>query len=199
MIKRITDLSLVLAFFPAWFPLFLLIALVVRWRLGGPVLFRQKRAGRGGRIFVLRKFRTMREAYGSDGTPLPDDQRLTAFGAMLRSTSLDELPSLFNILGGSLSLVGPRPLLVDYLPLYSPREARRHEVPPGLTGWAQINGRNALTWREKFDLDVWYVEHRTWLLDLRILVLTLAKVLRRDGIAAPGEATMARFTGSENS
>jgi lipopolysaccharide/colanic/teichoic acid biosynthesis glycosyltransferase len=177
-------------------PILLGVALLVRIKLGGPVLFRQQRPGLHGKPFMMMKFRTMIDAFDRDGQPLPDAQRLTPFGCWLRASSLDELPELINILRGDMSLVGPRPLLMRYLPLYSPEQARRHEVRPGLTGWAQINGRNALTWDEKFALDLWYVEHRSFLLDLRILWQTALKVVRREGISSAGEATMPPFTGS---
>jgi lipopolysaccharide/colanic/teichoic acid biosynthesis glycosyltransferase len=177
-------------------PLLLLLFLLVRLRLGSPVLFVQVRPGLHGTPFRIYKFRTMRDATDASGRPLPDKDRLTPFGAWLRSTSLDELPELINVLRGDMSLVGPRPLLMDYLPLYSPEQRRRHEVRPGITGWAQVNGRNALSWQQKFELDVWYVDHRSLLLDLRILALTVASVLRRENISASGEATMPRFTGS---
>jgi lipopolysaccharide/colanic/teichoic acid biosynthesis glycosyltransferase len=172
------------------------LALLIRSRLGSPVLFSQVRPGLDGRPFLMHKFRSMTDGRGPDGALLPDAQRRTAFGRFLRASSLDELPGLLNVLWGDMSLVGPRPLLMEYLPLYTARQARRHEVRPGLTGWAQVNGRNALSWEEKFELDVWYVEHRSLRLDLRILALTVSKVLRRDGISAPGEATMERFRGS---
>lgn len=174
----------------------LVLAVLVRRRLGGPVLFRQVRPGLGGRPFEMVKFRTMTSERGPDGALLPDAQRLTDFGRFLRATSLDELPEIWNVLKGDMSFVGPRPLLVEYLPLYSAREARRHEVRPGITGWAQVNGRNALSWQEKFELDVWYVDHRSLGLDLRILWTTARKVFVREGISAAGEATMPRFTGS---
>ena len=177
-------------------PLLLTIALVVRLRLGGPVLFRQQRPGLHGRPFQLVKFRTMTQRRDAFGVLLPDAQRLTPVGQWLRRSSLDELPELLNILRGEMAFVGPRPLLMEYLPLYSPEQARRHDVRPGLTGWAQVQGRNALSWEEKFRLDVWYVDHRSLGLDLRILWLTLATVIRRDGISAAGEATMTPFTGS---
>jgi lipopolysaccharide/colanic/teichoic acid biosynthesis glycosyltransferase len=176
-------------------PLLLGVALLVRWRLGRPVLFVQERPGLHGRPFRLVKFRTMTDARGPDGTLLPDAARLPRFGRMLRATSLDELPELWNVLRGDMSLVGPRPLLMDYLPLYSPEQARRHEVRPGLTGWAAVNGRNATSWEERFRLDVWYVDHRSFRLDLKILALTLVKVVRREGISAAGEATMPPFRG----
>ena len=171
------------------------IAGLVRMQMGAPVLFRQVRPGRQGDLFEMIKFRTMRDAVDDRGQPLPDAQRLTGFGRFLRASSLDELPELWNVLKGDMSLVGPRPLLPEYLPLYSPHQARRHEVRPGITGWAQVNGRNALSWEEKFALDVWYVDNRSFLLDLKILWTTAARVIRRDGISAEGEATMARFTG----
>ena len=178
-------------------PLILILALLVRSRLGSPVLFRQKRPGLHGDAFHMVKFRTMIDAWGDDGTLLPDEERLPPFGRWLRSTSLDELPELWNVLRGDMSLVGPRPLLMDYLPRYSPWQARRHETRPGVTGWAQVNGRNALSWPEKFNLDVWYVDNRSFWLDLRILFLTVLSVLRRDGISAAGEATMPGFQGNE--
>ena len=171
----------------------LLIALAVRLVMGKPVLFVQKRPGLHGRPFGLVKFRTMREALDADGRPLADAQRLTGLGRFLRSTSLDELPELWNVLKGEMSLVGPRPLLTEYLPLYTPEQMRRHEVRPGITGWAQVNGRNALSWEDKFRLDVWYVDHRSFRLDLRILWLTLVMVCRREGITAQGHASMPRF------
>lgn len=177
-------------------PLFFFLAWMVRRHLGSPVLFRQVRPGRHGLPFCMVKFRTMRDAVDFDGQPLSDAERMTPFGQFLRSTSLDELPELWNVLKGDMSLVGPRPLLMEYLPLYTPEQARRHEVRPGITGWAQVNGRNAISWEKKFELDVWYVEHRSLLLDLKILYLTVKKVLVRDGISAEGEATMSKFTGS---
>ena len=173
------------------------LAWLVRVRLGSPVLFRQERPGMHGQPFQMVKFRTMTDARDLDGQLLPDADRLTAFGRFLRSSSLDELPGFWNVLKGDMSLVGPRPLLMEYLPLYSPEQARRHEVRPGITGWAQINGRNALSWDEKFKLDVWYVDNRSLWLDIKILWLTVRKVLVRDGISAAGEATMPRFVGSQ--
>lgn len=176
-----------------------LLALIwqVRRKLGSPVFFRQTRPGRHGRPFQMVKFRTMTDAKGPDGRLLPDAERLTPFGRFLRSTSLDELPELFNVLKGDMSLVGPRPLLMEYLPLYTPEQSRRHEVHPGITGWAQVNGRNALGWEEKFKLDLWYVDHCSLWLDIKILWLTVRKVLVREGISADGEATMSKFTGSK--
>ena len=177
-------------------PLFILLMWMVRRGLGAPIFFRQMRPGLNGRPFEVIKFRSMTDACGADGQLLSDAQRLTPFGRFLRASSMDELPELWNVLKGEMSLVGPRPLLVEYLPLYSVEEARRHEVRPGITGWAQVNGRNALSWEEKFKLDVWYVDNRTLWLDIKILWLTVRKVLVRDGISAAGEATMPRFTGS---
>lgn len=194
-LKRTLDVVLTLAAVPVLLPVIVAVALAVRWSLGSPVLYAQRRPGLAGRPFMLLKFRTMREATDATGRPLPDAERLGAFGRRLRSTSLDELPELWNVLRGEMSLVGPRPLLMEYLPLYTPEQARRHEVRPGLTGWAQVNGRNALSWEEKFRLDVWYVEHRSVWLDVRILGKTVLNVLRRDGISAAGDATMQRFEG----
>lgn len=175
----------------------LLLACLIRYKLGRPILFHQARPGLHGQPFDMIKFRTMTDARGADGEPLPDRDRLTSFGNFLRATSLDELPELWNVLTGDMSLVGPRPLLMEYLPLYAPEQARRHEVRPGITGWAQVNGRNALTWEEKFRLDVWYVDHRSIRLDLKILWLTVRKVLSREGVNATGEATMQKFTGGK--
>ena len=175
----------------------LILSWQVRRKLGSPVFFRQARPGLHGRSFQMIKFRTMTDARGPDGVLLPDAVRLTSFGRFLRSTSLDELPELWNVLRGDMSLVGPRPLLMEYLPLYSSEQSRRHEVRPGITGWAQVNGRNELSWDEKFKLDVWYVENRSLWLDIKILWLTIRKVLLREGISAAGEATMTKFTGSK--
>ena len=185
--KRFLDLLLVLLAAPLWLPLLLLVAVAVRTGLGSPVFFTQERAGRGGRPFRILKFRTMRNGPGTDA------ERLTRFGRFLRASSLDEIPELLLVLAGRMSLVGPRPLPTAYLPRYSPEQARRHEVLPGITGWAQVNGRNLLDWDEKFRLDVWYVDHRSLALDLRILFLTVATVLRHTGISAAGEATMSEF------
>lgn len=176
-------------------PLLAVIALLVRVRMGTPVLFRQTRPGRGGRPFVMTKFRTMTDRRGADGELLPDADRLTALGKWLRRTSVDELPELLNVVQGDMSLVGPRPLLVEYLPLYSDEQARRHEVRPGITGWAQVNGRNAVTWDEKFALDVWYVDHRSTRLDIEILAKTVTQVFSGHGVSAPGHATMEPFRG----
>ncbi|MBP6505924.1 MAG: sugar transferase [Opitutaceae bacterium] len=192
-LKRIFDFIVVVLTMPLWLPLLLGVALLVWANLGRPVFFRQRRPGLRGEIFELIKFRTMRNAADEDGRLLPDSERLTAFGRWLRASSLDELPELLNILGGEMSLVGPRPLLVEYLPRYSKRQARRHEVPPGLTGLAQVRGRNTLTWEEKFDWDVRYIETRTLQMDCGILFETVVKVFRREGISAQGEATMPEF------
>lgn len=194
--KRLLDFtSALLGLVLLALPLLVLMALV-RTKLGSPVFFRQTRPGLQGRPFEMVKFRTMTDECGPDGVLLPDAERLTPFGRFLRATSLDELPELWNVLRGDMSLVGPRPLLMEYLPLYTPEQARRHEVRPGVTGWAQVNGRNALSWEEKFALDVWYVDHQSLALDVRILWLTARKVLAREGISAAGEATMGKFTGS---
>lgn len=176
-------------------PLFLALGLLVARCLGSPVFFRQKRPGRDGRIFEILKFRTMTDARGPDGRLLPDAERLPPFGRFLRSTSLDELPELWNVFWGDMSLVGPRPLLVEYLSRYSQEQARRHAVRPGVTGWAQINGRNAVSWQERLKMDVWYVDHVSFWLDLKILFLTIWKTIKREGISAPGTATMPVFQG----
>lgn len=195
--KRLFDLIVAVVLLVLLCIPLLLLAVVIRLRLGSPVLFRQVRPGLHGRPFTMVKFRTMTDGRGPDGALLPDAQRLASFGRMLRSTSLDELPELWNVLRGEMSLVGPRPLLMEYLPLYTSEQARRHEVRPGITGWAQVNGRNALSWEDRFNLDVWYVDHRTFWLDLRILWLTVRKVLVREGISAQGEVTMSKFTGGK--
>lgn len=194
--KRAMDLAVAGAMIGLGAPVMLALAAAIRWRLGSPVLFRQQRPGRGGQIFTIYKFRTMTDARDADGKLRADSQRLTKFGALLRSTSLDELPELWNVLRGDMSLVGPRPLLIEYLERYSPRQARRHEVRPGITGWAQINGRNALSWPERFEHDVWYVDNLSLALDVRILICTISKIVLREGIAQPGHATMEKFTGS---
>jgi len=195
-IKRAFDVAAAAVGLVVLSPVLAGVALAVRLRLGAPVLFRQERPGLHGRPFTMLKFRTMTDARDAAGRLLPDAERLTPLGRLLRSTSLDELPELWNVLRGDMSLVGPRPLLVRYLDRYTPEQARRHEVRPGLTGWAQVNGRNALTWEEKFALDVWYVDHASLALDLKILLLTLRRVLAREGISAAGEATMPEFTGT---
>lgn len=196
MMKRIVDIVGAFTGIVVFAPVMAVVALVVWFDMGRPVLFRQVRPGRNGKLFEMYKFRSMRDLMDADGRPLADFERLTAVGRSLRATSLDELPELWNVLVGDMSLVGPRPLLVQYLPLYTKEQARRHEVRPGLTGWAQINGRNALTWEEKFDLDVWYVDNRNLLIDFRILAQTVLQVLRRTGINAEGTATMPLFTGT---
>lgn len=179
-------------------PIIAIVAWKISKNLGSPVLFRQTRPGLHGKPFEMVKFRTMKDATDAQGNSLPDAERMTPFGNKLRSSSLDELPELWNVLKGEMSLVGPRPLLMQYLPLYSPEQARRHEVRPGVTGWAQINGRNAISWEEKFKLDVWYVDNRSFGLDIKILLLTVKKVFIKEGISAEGEATMSKFTGSKN-
>jgi len=179
-------------------PVLVIVAWQIRRKLGTPVLFRQIRPGKDGKPFEMIKFRTMRDAKDAVGNSLPDADRITSLGQFLRSTSLDELPELWNVLKGDMSLVGPRPLLMEYLPLYSKEQYRRHEVRPGVTGWAQVNGRNAISWEEKFKLDVWYVDNQSLWLDMKILFLTVKKVLVKDGISADGEVTMSRFTGTSN-
>jgi lipopolysaccharide/colanic/teichoic acid biosynthesis glycosyltransferase len=195
--KRLLDIVLSLASLVVLAVPMLVIALLVRFKLGSPVLFRQSRPGLHGKPFDLVKFRTMTDRRDAQGALLPDKERLPRFGQRLRSSSLDELPELWNVLRGEMSLVGPRPLLHEYLPLYTPEQARRHDVLPGLTGWAQINGRNALSWEEKFELDVWYVDNRSLALDLKIIFMTGRQIILRTGISAHGEATMPRFTGSQ--
>jgi lipopolysaccharide/colanic/teichoic acid biosynthesis glycosyltransferase len=196
MIKRLLDIIIVSTSLVLLSSLYLLIAYNVKKKLGSPILFKQVRPGLHGKSFNMMKFRTMLDAVDEQGKPLPDDVRLTPFGQFLRSTSLDELPGLWNVLKGDMSLVGPRPLLVEYLPLYSTEQARRHEVKPGITGWAQVNGRNAISWEKKFELDVWYVDNQSLWLDIKILFLTVWKVVRRKDISADGEATMSKFVGS---
>jgi lipopolysaccharide/colanic/teichoic acid biosynthesis glycosyltransferase len=195
-LKRLLDIVGAVTGLLVFSPVLAVLYVLIWFSMGTPVLFRQIRPGRDGRAFKLVKFRTMRDAIDANGRQLPDSERITRLGALMRSTSLDELPEFWNVLVGEMSLVGPRPLLTEYLPLYTKEQARRHEVKPGITGWAQVNGRNALNWEDKFTLDVWYVDHRTFWLDLKILWLTVKKVLLRDGISAEGEATMPRFTGS---
>jgi sugar transferase EpsL len=195
-VKRFVDLLLVVVSAPIWIPLLAALALIVRLQLGSPVLFTQRRPGLHGRPFMLVKFRTMTDARDSGGLERPDSERLTRFGRLLRATSLDELPELWNVLRGEMSLVGPRPLLMEYLPLYTPLQARRHEVRPGITGWAQISGRNAIRWDDKFALDVWYVDHHSVWLDFRILAMTIVRVVRREGISQEGHETVQPFRGS---
>lgn len=197
MFKRFIDILFSLVGLIVLMPVIVVTALVIRRKLGTPVLFRQVRPGRGGQPFEMVKFRTMRDAVDAQGLPLSDAERMTKLGAFLRASSLDELPELWNVLKGDMSLVGPRPLLMEYLPLYNARQYKRHDVRPGVTGWAQVNGRNSLAWDKKFELDVWYVENRSIWLDAKIIFLTLQKVIKRDGISADGEATMSKFTGNE--
>lgn len=196
MVKRCFDAIVALLVLLSLAPVLLIISFLIRFKLGAPVLFYQVRPGLKGKPFRMVKFKTMLALYDDEGRLLPDQQRLTRFGQFLRSTSLDELPELWNVLKGDMSLVGPRPLLLEYLPLYSEAQFRRHEVRPGVTGWAQVNGRNALSWEEKFELDIWYVDNRSFWLDLRILLLTIRKVFVREGISADGEATMRKFKGN---
>ena len=195
--KRLLDLSIALAAIVVLAPLLLTVAAIVRWRLGSPVVFRQRRPGLLGKPFNLLKFRTMTTATDNHGRLLPDEKRLAGTGRILRATSLDELPELINVLKGHMSLVGPRPLLMQYLDRYTPEQVRRHEVKPGITGWAQVKGRNALSWEKKFQLDLWYVDHDSFWLDLKILFLTFWQVLGRGGISAEGHVTMPEFMGTQ--
>lgn len=196
MVKRLIDIAGSAAGLLVLAPFMLVIAFLVRCNVGSPVIFRQVRPGKNGVPFEMLKFRSMLEAVDVKGVPLPDSERMTRFGLSLRSSSFDELPGLWNVLKGEMSLVGPRPLLMEYIPLYSDEQRRRHEVRPGLTGWAQVNGRNALSWEDKFKLDVWYIDNQSLLLDLKIIYLTIKRVFARDGISAVGELTMKKFTGS---
>jgi len=195
--KHLFDLSITLICLPLVFPIFAIVAVMVRLKLGAPIFFTQVRPGLHGKPFRMLKFRTMTDECDDKGELLPDSHRLTKFGRFLRSSSLDELPELWNVLKGDMSLVGPRPLLMEYLPLYTPEQFRRHDVRPGITGWAQVNGRNAISWQEKFKLDVWYVDNKSLRLDLKILFLTVKNVLSQHGINADGEATMSKFSGNE--
>jgi sugar transferase EpsL len=195
--KRIFDITLILIGAPFLFPVFLLTMLIVKIKLGSLLFFKQARPGLNGVLFNMYKFRSMNNEYDKDGNLLSDEARLTKFGKFLRSTSLDELPGLWNVLKGDMSLVGPRPLLVEYLPLYSVKQSRRHEVKPGVTGWAQVNGRNAISWDEKFELDVWYVDNQSIWLDIKILWLTVKKVIVRDGVSPEGKDIMPRFDTNE--
>jgi len=196
MLKRSVDFLAACVGLVALAPLIAVVVALVFCAMGRPILFAQRRPGKRGRLFTLYKFRTMADAVDDAGEPLPDAERLTPAGRLMRRYSLDELPQLWNVLRGDMSLVGPRPLLVEYLPLYSAEQVRRHEVCPGITGWAQVNGRNAQSWEERLRLDVWYVDHRSFWLDLRILLLTLMKILCSEGVNRPGHATMPRFTGN---
>ena len=197
MLKRFFDIFFSLSALLVFLPALVVISVLVRFKLGKPILFRQKRPGLHGISFEMLKFRTMLDLLDKHGKPLPDEDRLTKFGAFLRSTSLDELPGLWNVLKGDMSLVGPRPLLQEYLDLYTPRQARRHEVRPGITGWAQISGRNAIGWEDKFRLDVWYVDNQSLWLDFKILFLTAKKVFMREGISASDHVTIEKFRGSK--
>ncbi len=197
--KRMCDLAIAVLVVLIAAPFVLALAVLVRLKLGAPVLFRQQRPGLNGRPFTIYKFRTMTDRRDGAGNLLPDGERLTVFGKFLRSTSLDELPELWNVLRGEMSLVGPRPLLMQYLDLYTPEQMRRHEIRAGITGWAQVNGRNALSWEEKFALDIWYVDNASFLLDLKIIFLTIFKIVKREDINQPGRATMQAFTGSQHS
>lgn len=198
MLKRLLDIIIASIALILLSPLYAFVAYKVKKNLGSPILFRQVRPGLNGKPFEMIKFRTMKDALDEQGNPLPDSERLTPFGQMLRSTSLDEMPELWNVIKGDMSIVGPRPLLMEYLPLYSPEQAKRHDVRPGMTGHAQVNGRNAIGWEEKFKLDTWYVENQSIWLDFKIMFKTVHKVLAKDDISAEGEATMTRFTGSKH-
>lgn len=195
-VKRIFDSLTALTTFILFLPILIVVAMLVRMKLGTPIFFTQTRPGEKGKLFKMIKFRTMRDLYDADGNLLPDEMRMTKFGRFLRATSLDELPGLWNVIKGDISLVGPRPLLVEYLPLYSNEQARRHDVKPGITGWAQVNGRNAISWEEKFRLDCWYVDNHSFWLDVKILFLTIKKVFIREGISSESHVTMTKFTGS---
>jgi lipopolysaccharide/colanic/teichoic acid biosynthesis glycosyltransferase len=196
MIKRVLDFFVSLLALIILLPVIIITAILVRVKLGSPILFTQDRPGLHGKVFKMMKFRTMLDAVDKNGVQLPDDQRMTAFGSFLRSASLDELPGLFNVIKGDMSLVGPRPLLVQYLPLYNEEQSRRHNVRPGITGWAQVNGRNAISWEDKFKFDVWYVDNQSFWLDIKILLLTIKKVFVREGISAEGHVTIEPFKGT---
>ena len=197
MLKRLLDIIIASIALILLSPLYAFVAYKVKKNLGSPVLFRQVRPGLNGKPFEMIKFRTMKDAVDAEGSPLPDSERLTAFGKMLRSTSLDEIPELWNVIKGDMSVVGPRPLLMEYLPLYNEEQAKRHNVRPGMTGYAQVNGRNAISWEEKFKLDTWYVENQSTVLDFKIMLKTVQKVIAKDDISAEGEATMTKFTGTK--
>jgi lipopolysaccharide/colanic/teichoic acid biosynthesis glycosyltransferase len=196
MLKKLFDFFVSLFVLLTLFPIIFFLAILIRINLGSPILFVQDRPGLNGVVFKMLKFRTMLDSKDKEGNLLPDKQRMTKFGAFLRSASLDELPSLLNVIKGDISLVGPRPLLLEYLHLYNETQARRHNVPPGITGWAQVNGRNAISWEKKFELDVWYVDNQSFILDLKILLLTVKKVFNRDGVTANGHVTIEPFRGS---
>lgn len=199
MLKRLFDITVALTVLLLLLPIILLLVVLVRVLLGSPVLFSQQRPGKNNKPFNMLKFRSMTDQRDSDGALLPDEKRLGKFGQFIRAASLDELPGLLNVIRGDMSIVGPRPLLMEYLPLYSKAQARRHNMKPGITGWAQINGRNALSWEQKFDYDVWYIDNQSLTLDVKILLLTFTKVIRRADISHAGEATMSKFTGSKKS
>ncbi|MDV4314268.1 sugar transferase [Acinetobacter indicus] len=196
MLKRIIDITIASTALILLSPVYLIVAHKVKKNLGSPVLFRQVRPGLHGKPFEMIKFRTMKDALDAEGNPLPDSERLTPFGKMLRATSLDEMPELWNVIKGDMSIVGPRPLLMEYLPLYNQEQAKRHSVRPGITGYAQVNGRNAISWEKKFELDTWYVENQSLWLDFKIMLKTIKKVIAKDDISAEGEATMSKFTGT---
>ncbi|MBE0421550.1 sugar transferase [Pseudoalteromonas nigrifaciens] len=198
MIKRFFDLLFALTVLTTLFPIIIFVAVLVRLKLGSPIIFMQERPGLNGKVFKMYKFRSMLDASDESGNSLPNELRMTKFGKLLRSTSLDELPGLLNVLKGDMSLVGPRPLLVEYLPLYNREQARRHEMRPGITGWAQVNGRNAISWEDKFKLDVWYVDNQSFWLDVKILLLTVKKVFVRDGINSSDNVTMPKFKGNQS-
>lgn len=197
--KRLVDIVASILALGVFIPVLCILCILIRFKLGSPIFFKQTRPGLNGKPFKMIKFRTMLDAFDKDGNPLPDAERLTQFGSFLRASSLDELPGLWNVLKGDMSLVGPRPLLMEYLPLYSKEQARRHDVRPGITGWAQVNGRNAISWEDKFKLDVWYVDNQSFWLDIKVLFLTIKKVFIREGISAEGDVTMPKFTGSNRS
>ena len=197
MLKTLFDKILALFLIIIFSPVYIVVSLLIFWKMGSPILFRQKRPGKDEKIFGIYKFRTMTNEKDKDGNLLPDDQRLVGIGKFIRSTSLDELPQLFNVLKGEMSFVGPRPLLIEYLPLYNDTQKRRHDLKPGITGWAQINGRNAISWEQKFEYDVWYVDNQSFWLDMKILWMTFLKVVKRSDISSNTSATMEKFTGSK--
>lgn len=198
MFKTLFDKTLALFLIIFFSPIYLIISLLILWKMGSPILFRQQRPGYKEKIFGIYKFRTMTNEKDANGNLLPDDQRLVGIGKFIRSTSLDELPQLFNVLKGEMSFVGPRPLLIEYLDLYNDKQKRRHDVKPGITGWAQVNGRNAISWEQKFEYDVWYVDNQSFLLDMKILWMTFLKVVKRSDISSSSSATMEKFTGTKN-
>jgi len=195
--KRLFDIIASIIFIILFAPILLVLCFLVRRKMGSPIIFSQVRPGLNARPFTMIKFRSMIDAYDEKGEPLPDSERLTRFGKFLRSSSIDELPEIWNVLKGDMSLVGPRPLLMEYVPLYTPEQAKRMDIRPGVTGWAQVNGRNAISWEKKFEMDVWYVENRTLWLDIKIIFMTLKKIIIKEGISADGEATMSKFTGTK--